>query len=220
MMLVVAAALLLSACSSPRPPATVTMVRATRWRPYQSGIASWYHDRRTASGERFIASDFSAAHRKLPFGTLVRITTVRTGRSCVVRINDRGPFHSDRVMDVSWAAAAKLDMLHNGTANVSIETISPTRALKEQQVIARQEPKAAPVKFFVQAGAFGNRDNAAALQSRLLELASMPVNIQSSDDPMPLHRVQIGPFNDEASALKTTQLLREAAVGSPIIVKR
>ena len=121
MMLVVAAALLLSACSSPRPPATVTMVRATRWRPYQSGIASWYHDRRTASGERFIASDFSAAHRKLPFGTLVRITTVRTGRSCVVRINDRGPYIRGRIIDVSPAAAKMLGLNTSGIAKVNIE---------------------------------------------------------------------------------------------------
>ena len=190
----------------------------------QSGRASWYgqkfHGRRTSSGERYDMYKMTAAHKNLPIPCFVRVTNRDNGKSVILKVNDRGPFHSDRVMDVSWAAAAKLDMLQHGTANVSIETISPTRALKEQQVIARQEPKAAPVKFFVQAGAFGNRDNAAALQSRLLELASMQVNIQTSDDPMPLHRVQIGPFNDEASALKTTQLLREAAVGSPVIVKR
>lgn len=97
------------------------MVRATRWRPYQSGIASWYHDRRTASGERFIASDFSAAHRKLPFGTLVRITTVRTGRSCVVRINDRGPYIRGRIIDVSPAAAKMLGLNTSGIAKVNIE---------------------------------------------------------------------------------------------------
>ncbi|HEX5360980.1 MAG TPA: SPOR domain-containing protein [Fluviicoccus sp.] len=72
----------------------------------------------------------------------------------------------------------------------------------------------------MQAGAFGNRENATALQNRLMELANLQVAIQTSDDPMPVHRVQIGPFPDEQSAQKTTQMLREAAVGSPIIVKR
>lgn len=98
------------------------MVRATRWKPYQSGIASWYHDRRTASGERFNPHDFSAAHRTLPFGTLVRITTVRTGRSCVVRINDRGPYIRGRIVDVSPAAAKMLGLDSSGIAKVNIET--------------------------------------------------------------------------------------------------
>ncbi|HEX5276908.1 MAG TPA: SPOR domain-containing protein [Fluviicoccus sp.] len=102
---------------------------------------------------------------------------------------------------------------------MSIETINPANVLKQQSIIAKAD-KPAEVKFFVQAGAFGNRENAAALQNRLLELANLPVAIQTSDDPMPVHRVQIGPFPDEQSAQKTTQLLREAAVGSPIIVKR
>ncbi len=121
----VTALLFLSACSAPapkpKPPATVIMPRATRWKAYQSGIASWYNDRRTASGERFIASNFSAAHRKLPFGTLVRVTTVRTGRSCVVRVNDRGPYVRGRIIDVSPAAAKMLGLNTSGIAKVNIE---------------------------------------------------------------------------------------------------
>jgi rare lipoprotein A len=120
--LIAALTVLMVACSAPpRPPATVIMPRATRWKMYQSGIASWYHDRRTASGERFIASDFSAAHRKLPFGTLVRVTAVRTGRSCVVRINDRGPFVRGRILDVSPAAGKMLGLDSSGIAKVNIE---------------------------------------------------------------------------------------------------
>ncbi len=189
----------------------------------QSGRASWYgkkiHGQRTSSGERYDMYKMTAAHKNLPIPCYVRVTNRENGKSVILKVNDRGPFHSDRVMDVSWAAAAKLGMLDSGTANVSIETISPAKVLREQPVIAKP---AAPVeiKYFVQAGAFGNRDNATALQNRLLELANLPVAIQTSDDAMPVHRVQIGPFADEQAALKTTQLLREAAVGSPIIVKR
>lgn len=117
----VIAVLLLAACAPQRPPPTVIIPRMTRWKPYQTGIASWYHDRRTASGERFIASNFSGAHRTLPFGTLVRVTAVRTGRSCVVRINDRGPFIRGRILDVSPAAAKMLGLNTSGIAKVNID---------------------------------------------------------------------------------------------------
>ena len=118
-----ALAVLLASCSAPgpKPAASVIVPKVTRWRTYQSGIASWYHDRRTASGERFIASNFSAAHRTLPFGTLVRVTTVRTGRSCVVRINDRGPYIRGRIIDVSPAAAKMLGLNTSGIAKVIID---------------------------------------------------------------------------------------------------
>lgn len=118
-----AIAVTMSACASKQPakPMTVIVPKPTRWKMYQSGIASWYHDRRTASGEKFIASNFSAAHKKLPFGTLVRITTVRTGRSCVVRINDRGPYIKGRIIDVSPAAAKMLGLNTSGIAKVNIE---------------------------------------------------------------------------------------------------
>ena len=119
----VAAAFAISACATkpPAKPMTALVPKPTKWKTYQSGIASWYHDRRTASGERFIASNFSAAHKKLPFGTLVRITTVRTGRSCVVRINDRGPYVKGRIIDVSPAAAKMLGLNTSGIAKVNIE---------------------------------------------------------------------------------------------------
>lgn len=189
----------------------------------QNGRASWYgkkfHGQRTSSGERYDMYKMTAAHKNLPIPCYVRVTNKENGKSVIVKVNDRGPFHSDRVMDVSFAAAAKLGMLDNGTANVSIETINPASILKQQSIIAKAE-KPAEVKFFIQAGAFGNRENATALQNRLMELANLQVAIQTSDDPMPVHRVQIGPFPDEQSAQKTTQMLREAAVGSPIIVKR
>ena len=119
---VIAVLLLLAACAPHRPPPpTVIIPRVTRWKPYQAGIASWYRDSRTASGERFIASNFSGAHRTLPFGTLVRVTAGRTGRSCVVRINDRGPFIRGRIIDVSPAAAKMLGLNTSGIAKVNID---------------------------------------------------------------------------------------------------
>lgn len=91
------------------------------------GRASWYgsrfHGRRTASGERFNAYANTAAHRSLPFGTKVRVTNLRNGRSVVVRINDRGPYSRGRVIDLSKAAAQNIGMLRSGTAPVRIEVI-------------------------------------------------------------------------------------------------
>jgi rare lipoprotein A len=96
---------------------------------YQKGVASYYSDklqgRKTASGERYNKKALTAAHRKLPFDTQVKVTNTRTGQSVIVRINDRGPFTKGRVIDVSRAAAAQIGMLSSGTANVVIEVLEP-----------------------------------------------------------------------------------------------
>lgn len=96
--------------------------------PYiESGLASWYgpgfHGRLTANGEIYDMYDLTAAHRALPFGTTLRVTDLLSGRSVVVRINDRGPFIGRRVLDLSFAAAERLGMLHDGLAGVRIEPL-------------------------------------------------------------------------------------------------
>lgn len=100
---------------------------ATRPREAQVGVASYYahaHDgRRTASGERFDMSEMTAAHRTLPFGTIVRVTNLVNGRRAVVRINDRGPFKKKRIIDVSLAAARELGMVGRGTVKVRLEVV-------------------------------------------------------------------------------------------------
>ena len=91
----------------------------------QVGVASWYgpgfHGKRTASGERFDQNDLTAAHRKLPLGSEVKVTNLENGRSITVEINDRGPYAKGRVLDLSKAAARKLGMMENGVAKVRIE---------------------------------------------------------------------------------------------------
>jgi rare lipoprotein A len=93
----------------------------------QEGIVSWYgerfQDRPTASGELFDFSDLTMAHPSLPFGTKVRVTNLRNGRSVVVRVNDRGPFVGSRIADLSQAAAASLGMLSRGLARARIEVL-------------------------------------------------------------------------------------------------
>jgi len=91
---------------------------------YQRGVASWYgrkfHGRKTASGERYDMHELTAAHRSLPFGTVVQVVRLDSGAAVVVRINDRGPFVEGRIIDLSQAAAAEIDMVHDGVAQVAL----------------------------------------------------------------------------------------------------
>jgi rare lipoprotein A len=94
---------------------------------YQTGMTSWYgrahHGKKTASGERFNMYGLTAAHRTLPLGTMVRVTNVANGKSVIAKVNDRGPFHGNRVLDLSQGAAKALDMMKSGTAKVQIEIL-------------------------------------------------------------------------------------------------
>jgi peptidoglycan lytic transglycosylase len=116
--------------------------------PYrQRGMASWYgkkfHGQRTASGEPYDMYAMSAAHPTLPIPSYARVTRVATGRSVIVRINDRGPFHQGRMIDLSYAAALKLGFAHIGSAEVELESIDPGRAETPTQQAATPTPQAA-----------------------------------------------------------------------------
>lgn len=111
-------------------------VKGTRYQPMkkvanftQTGKASWYgkqfHGRKTSSGERFDMNQMTAAHRTLPIPSYAKVTNLANGKEVIVRINDRGPFHSNRVMDMSFGAAKKLGMVNSGTANVRVEQLVP-----------------------------------------------------------------------------------------------
>lgn len=126
--LVTLALALASGCTGSGTPATGGRIVGS-----QKGIASYYSDkyqgRPTASGEAFDQHEMTAAHRRLPFGTRVRVTNVANGKSVAVRINDRGPFVSGRVIDVSRAAATKLGIIHAGLAQVTIEVLDTPAAV-------------------------------------------------------------------------------------------
>ena len=117
-----------SACVAGRAPSSKARAAA----PTENGVASWYgersHGRRTASGEIFDMHALTAAHRTLGFGSIVRVTEIRSGASVEVRINDRGPAHGDRIIDLSYAAARKLGMLRRGVARVEISVIDRREA--------------------------------------------------------------------------------------------
>jgi len=163
----------------------------------ERGIASWYgsmfHGRDTASGEPFDMHALTAAHPYLPLHTSVRVSDVRTGATVVVKINDRGPFADDRVIDLSRAAAQRLGMIDSGTTEVTIEALGA----KSAHQVSSADPAAAPAAF-VQLGAFAERANADALAQRAQAYVSQVPDIEH-DVESALYRVRVGPFEDAAS---------------------
>lgn len=116
--------LLLASCATQLPDTTK---KPALYNPQavrtETGMASWYRDKRTASGERFNGSALAAAHKKLPFGTMVRVVDLKTGKSIIVRINDRGPYIRGRIIDLTIGAARQLGMYERGIAKVRIEVL-------------------------------------------------------------------------------------------------
>jgi len=173
-----AALLVLSACGGAVSPPMTSV--STGWS--EQGVASWYgpgfHGKRTASGEVYDMDDMTAAHKRLPFGTRVRVHNRDNGRETVVRINDRGPFVDGRIIDLSRAAAREIGMLGTGTARVRIAVVEVSRIQSCS---------------LVQVGAFADIDNAGDLEGRL-RAAGQPVEVARGSDG--LTRVFAGPYDD------------------------
>ncbi|MCC1497480.1 septal ring lytic transglycosylase RlpA family protein [Alcanivorax sp. 1008] len=185
----------------------------------EDGIASWYgakfHGHRTSSGETYDMYQLSAAHKTLPLPTWARVTNLDNGKSTIVRVNDRGPFHPDRVIDLSWAAAVKLDIDQRGTGRVRVEALSTEPANQPQTVVAAASspPPDASGVLFLQAGAFSQQDSAIKLVTDLNRRFSWPVTIHTRND---IYRVWIGPFTDEQERLAARQSLTDAGYPSPV----
>lgn len=139
--------LTLAACQSikdagtSRTPASLYKVETVR---VEHGIASWYRDHRTASGEKFHLNALAAAHKKLPFGTKVRVVDLKTGKSIIVRINDRGPYIRGRIIDLTVGAARQLGMYERGIAKVRVEVLREIPLLKKPNLHTKPEPTPKP----------------------------------------------------------------------------
>lgn len=159
----------------------------------ERGVASWYgpgfHNARTSNGEAYDMYAMTAAHKTLPLPCYARVTNLANGRSVVVRINDRGPFVGNRIIDLSYTAAAKLDMLRDGTALVEVRTLSPQAPALPLDRSAQSPPAA----LFVQAGAFADERNALRLAERLRRAGVQGVVVRPPLDGGRLHRVRAGP---------------------------
>jgi rare lipoprotein A len=163
------------------------------------GVASWYgekfHGRRTSSGEPYDMYAMTAAHKTLPLPAYVRVTSLENGRSVVVRVNDRGPFIDNRLIDLSYAAATKLGMIGSGTAMVQVEVIDPAAPAAASRVTVA--PPVPDDSVYVQAGAFRSRQNADALAGRIRrEAPGVPAVFVVEDEVAgrPIYRVRIGPI--------------------------
>jgi rare lipoprotein A len=172
------------------------------------GLASYYaepyHGRKTASGEIFDSyKELTAAHRTLPFNTMVRVTNKTNGRQVDVRINDRGPFIDGRVIDLSVRAAREIDLMRAGVAPVSLKILKPV-------AVAGSQP------FAVQVGAFENQNKAEELK-KSLEKKYPDVRVQASSVPTTVYRVRI-PEPDMETANKIASELRKRDL-KPFVVR-
>ena len=204
------------------------------------GIASWYgqkfHGRLTANGETYNMYRLSAAHKTLPLPTTVRVTNLDNGRKTILRVNDRGPFHADRVIDLSYKAALELGFADKGTAPVVVEaiddknypgldkaTIGPALT-DEGSIQAEGSLQAEGSSYFLQAGAFSRVEGAESLLHQVRDLLAdfgggIQVRIlQSEMHAGILHKVWIGPIETELEEGKLSMLLTQAVANKPIKV--
>lgn len=181
----------------------------------ERGIASWYgtkfHGRRTSSGEAYDMFAMTAAHKSLPIPSYVRVTNLANGRSTIVRVNDRGPFVKNRIIDLSYAAAHRLGVVGNGTAPVEVRAIDPDEyAPAPVQAVTPTTEEGSP-RFFLQVGAFSELNNAERMRSNLLQLAIRSVEIHTeSRHGGRLYKVRVGPYRDVSEADRAAQALSEA----------
>ena len=209
----------------------------------ETGVASWYgtkfHGLLTANGETYDMHSLSAAHKTLPLPTLMRVTNMENGRTIIVRVNDRGPFVKDRLIDLSYAAANALGYADQGTAHVRVQSLEITpspiketlalgvklKAADQPNTITVSSPEtlslpvtAASGKIFVQLGAFGSKENASRLQGQLAsnfpEAHTIAIHIADKT----LYRVRIGPFEDMVKIEQTVLSLQQKGFDKPMVI--
>ena len=138
---------------------------------YQVGIASWYggkfNGRRTSNGEIYDMYKLTAAHKELPFNTIIEVENMRNRKKVIVRVNDRGPFIKDRIIDLSYKAAISLEMDDAGTAPVVLRIVDLLNGNNGERIVVRKIDYSHRSEFYLQAGAFSLKENAESLASRL-----------------------------------------------------
>jgi rare lipoprotein A len=198
----------------------------------ERGTASWYgpgfHAQATSLGETYDMYAMTAAHKTLPIPAYAEVTNLRNGRKVVVRINDRGPFVGDRIIDLSYTAAAKLDMLLQGTAPVEVRVISPRAgpgsALPPITPVAAPPPvtvvnapaASAPTPnvpvMYIQAGVFADHENARRRVEVLLAAGIELASLDETANPRAPHRVRVGPFASVEEFDLNMRRLRELGI--------
>lgn len=192
----------------------------------ERGEASWYgtkfHGRKTANGETYDMYAMTAAHKTLPIPSYVRVTNLNNGRSVVVRVNDRGPFHGGRIIDLSYAGAQRLGFADSGVAPVEVEIIvtgdqppAPLKAKRDSPSDAAEEPGT----LFLQVGAFSSEAAARVQAERVTELTDLAVTINPLVANTTLYRVRVGPVASEQQMQQLQEQLREGAITQAHVVR-
>jgi len=201
----------------------------------EQGDASWYgtkfHGRRTSSGEPYDMYKMTAAHKTLPLPSYVEVTNLDNGRKVILKVNDRGPFHGGRIIDLSYAAASKLNMLGKGTARVQVVAIdprAPTAAVMTpvqmapvQAASAHAAPAFTPpaeateTQLFLQVGAFQSRDNAERMRRNIEQQRVGDVRIvESVLEQGTFYKVQVGPLADNTEADRVARSLKPQGINA------
>ncbi len=201
----------------------------------ERGPASWYgkkfHGRKTSNGEIYNMYAMTAAHKTLPIPTYLQVTNLDNGKSVVVRVNDRGPFHGDRIIDLSYAAASKLGYAGNGVGNVELRAIEPgqaTSATTTANIAPPSAPRATSAaspstatsnQLFLQLGSFISRSNAESLRAQLaLNNVTTAAVQQTEVDRKYIYRVRIGPIDSTEEADNLASRIHQLGMGVPSIV--
>lgn len=205
---------------------------------HEVGKASWYgkkfHGYKTANGETYDMFGMTAAHKSLPIPCYVRVRNLSNNKQVIVKVNDRGPFHEDRIIDLSYTAASKLNMLNSGTTKVEIVALSPGEIIRSQSVMPgfndielprnsapmpyynTDEPRVEsnvvdnPQQLFIQLGSFRMRDNAVSLLNSIQEKADLkPIIEEVEQNNATNYKVKLGPFKTSEQMKNTIAVLAE-----------
>jgi rare lipoprotein A len=204
----------------------------------QAGTASWYgrkfHGQKTSIGETYDMYAMTAAHPTLPLPSYVRVTNPANNRSVIVRLNDRGPFHQDRVIDLSYVAAAKLDLIRRGSGLVTVERVFPGDDLNlaaqpalvpmpmptpTATNVATSPVSAEAGQLYLQLGAFSSADNAEIFRARMMRELTWnqePIAVLQKDG---LHRVRLGPYKTREEAERIAAQIKASHDFSPVVSK-
>ncbi|MEO6076470.1 MAG: septal ring lytic transglycosylase RlpA family protein [Dokdonella sp.] len=202
----------------------------------ERGISSWYgnkfHGYMTSSMEPYDMHLFSAAHKSLPLPSYARVTNLSNGKSVIVRVNDRGPFHENRLIDLSYAAAVRIGIWPKGTGLVEVQAIdpehperrpvaveAPTQARAAEARPASTKPASDGARLYLQVGSFGARDNAERVAAALKSAGIEPVRIDTVNvSGNSIHRVRVGPLAGAAGADALARRLQQLGFSASRVV--
>lgn len=183
---------------------------------HETGLASWYgtkfHGRRTSSGEPFDLYKMTAAHKTLPIPCYAKVTNLKNGKSVVVKINDRGPFHPDRIIDLSYVAAVKLGFADKGTAPVEVKVIQGSVLASEYSKVRQ------PGRHYLQVGAFRDANTAKALAKKIKIKTQLPVQLSVVENKETITRVRVGPLSATQKIPHAKAQLAAIDIRDPLVI--